>query len=294
MSSLWSEALEDGKSIARRQSHSSSTFTSNFRKAKLAAQDGQYSKAIKALTSDELATPSPEILQEMQNKHPQRSPPTVPQDPDLLPVFLSEPAVLKGVRSFPNTSAHGPSGLHPSHLRESIWCPSPDCAAQVLTSLTSLVNLLAASRALPSVLPHLCGAIHLASHKKSGGHRPIAVGEVLLRLTSKCLASASRLSAISSLIPLQLGVGVKGGCKAIIHTMSHLLSFTNGVGASSWIFPMLSTASAGSLCLQRSSIVPHNLQPGWNPAIPASPYFIWANIPSIAAMVCSKVTLSAC
>ena len=63
LSSLWSEALEDGKSLARRQSHSSSTSTSNFRRAKLAAQDGQYSKAIKAIIYP--AANIPYLLQEM-------------------------------------------------------------------------------------------------------------------------------------------------------------------------------------------------------------------------------------
>ena len=224
-SSLWSEALEDAQSLAKRQSRASaSTSTSNYRSAKRAAQDGRYSKAIQALTSDGLASPSPEILREMQKKHPQASPPSVPLEQVPSPAILSEPAVLKGVRSFPNDSAPGPSGLRPSHLQEAIRCPSPDWAAQALNTLTCLVNLLAAGRAPPPVLLHLCGASLLASPKKSGGHRPIAVGEVLRRLTSKCLAIASRSSAISSLIPLQLGVGVKGGCEAIIHTTSHLLS----------------------------------------------------------------------
>ena len=113
LSSLWSEALEDAQSLAKRQSRSSSsTSASNFRRAKRAVQDGQYSKAIKALTSDGLASPSPEILQEMQSKHPQAPPPSVPPDPVPSPAVLSEPAVLKGVRSFPNASAPGPSGLH--------------------------------------------------------------------------------------------------------------------------------------------------------------------------------------
>ena len=224
-SSLWSEALEDAQSLAKRQSRSSaSTSTSNYRRAKRAAQDGRYGKAIQALTSDGLASPSPEILREMQKKHPQASPPSVLLEQVPSPAILSEPAVFKGVRSFPNDSAPGPSGLRPSHLQEAIRCPSPDWAAQALNTLTSLVNLLAAGRAPPPVLLHLCSASLLASPKKSGGHRPIAVGEVLRRLTSKCLAIASRSSAISSLIPLQLGVGVKGGCEAIIHTTSHLLS----------------------------------------------------------------------
>ena len=46
-------------------------------------------------------------------------------------------------------------------------------------TLTNLINLLAADQAPSSVCPYFCGANLLASHKKSGGHRPIAIGHVL-------------------------------------------------------------------------------------------------------------------
>ena len=73
--SLWSEALDDGRSLAKRRHQSASASSSgNFWRAKLAVQDGQYTKAIRALTSEGLASPSPEVLQEMQNKHPQAPP----------------------------------------------------------------------------------------------------------------------------------------------------------------------------------------------------------------------------
>jgi len=66
LGSLWSEALEDARSLTRRQARSSApTSTSNPRRARRAAQDGRYTKAIQALTSDGLASPSPEILHEM-------------------------------------------------------------------------------------------------------------------------------------------------------------------------------------------------------------------------------------
>ena len=79
-------------------------------------------------------------------------------------------------------------------------------------------------RTPPSVIPHLCGASLLACHKKNGGLHPIAVGEVLRRLTSKCLSFAACSAAFSRLAPLQLGVSVKGGCEAVIHSVSHLMS----------------------------------------------------------------------
>ena len=164
--------------------------------------------------------------------------------------MFSESAILKGVRSFPSSSAPCPSGLRPSHLREAVDCPSPDRVNSVLSSLTKFAkfaNLLAAGQTPPSFLPHLCGAILLACQKKSRGLRPIAVGEVLRWLFSKCLATAARLTSFSSLAPLQLGVGVGGGCEAIIHATSQLMSsspvnqrwslfldFTNAFNSISW------------------------------------------------------------
>ena len=60
-------------------------------------------------------------------------------------------------------------------------------------------------------------------------------------------------------------------------------------GASSWTSPTPSTVSAESPCSQRSGNAPHI----WTPATPVSPYSIWVRIPSIAAVVCSRGTLSA-
>ena len=177
-----------------------------------------------ALTSDGLATPSAEILEEMLSKHPQAAPPTLPSGQVPPPLTVSESAVKRGVRSFPNGSAPGPSELCPSHLREAVGCPSPDRANRFLSSLTRFLNLLAAGRAPPTITPHLCGASVLASRKRNGGHRPIAVGEVLRQLVSKCLASLVRSPAISLLAPLQLGVSVQGGCEAIVHATSQLMT----------------------------------------------------------------------
>ena len=48
-----------------------------------------------------------------------------------------------------------------------------------LKALTITVNQLIEGLAPPLGVPHLCGATLLAIKKKGGGHRPIAVGEVL-------------------------------------------------------------------------------------------------------------------
>ena len=101
---LWSEAVSGGQSLSKRMQSSSrsSNPSHHIRRAKQAVQDGQYSKAIKALSSSGLATPSAEVLQEMLNKHPQAAPPTLPSSSVPPPLTLSESAVRRGVRSFPN------------------------------------------------------------------------------------------------------------------------------------------------------------------------------------------------
>ena len=115
---LWSEAVAEGQFLSRhaQSSSPSSQLSRNIKRAKLAVQDGQYSKAIKTLTSVGLATPSAEVLQEMPVKHPQIAPPTLPPGSVPPSTTVTESVVRKGVRSFSNGSAPGPSGLHPSHL----------------------------------------------------------------------------------------------------------------------------------------------------------------------------------
>ena len=220
---LWSEAVEGAQSLSKR-SRSAPQRSINIRRAKMATQEGQYSKAIRALTSDGLATPSATVLQEMLTKHPQSASASLPPGPVPPSISVSESTVRKGVRSFPNGSAPGPSGLRPSHLREAVGCPSPDQSNQLLAALTRFVNCLASGRTPTTITPHLCGATLLASKKPKGGHRPIAVREVLRRLVSKCLATSAHRQALALLSPLQMGVGVRGGCEAIVHATNWLMS----------------------------------------------------------------------
>ena len=79
----------------------------------------------------------------------------------------------------------------------------------------------------PRCYPHLCGGNLLAGCKKGSGHRPIAVREVLRRLVSNCLSRCILTDALQVLTPLQVGVGVRGGCEAVVHSVSHILEDMN-------------------------------------------------------------------
>ena len=76
-------------------------------------------------------------------------------------------------------------------------------------ALTRLVNTMAVGKTHKEVTPYFCRGNLFASVKKMGGHRPVAVGDILMRLTSKCIAVAGR--AIDYLSPFLFDVGVQGG-----------------------------------------------------------------------------------
>ena len=120
-----------------------------------------------------------------------------------------------------------PCGLRVQHLREA---GPPGAANNLHEHLAGLVNLLAQGQACPEIAPVLAGAGLVALPKPHGGVRPIAVGEVLRRLTGKCLMTLARDEARSFFWPVQLGVAVPAGvesCRAhstgLVWPQCHLL-----------------------------------------------------------------------
>ena len=131
--------------------------------------------------------------------------------------------VVRALRSFPSDSTPGPSNFRASHFKEAVLCSSPVQANYALQGLLGVVNLLCGGHAPPDVVPHLCDASLFACRKKGGGLHPIAIGEVLRRLVSKCVSRAVRAEATGVLSHLQVGVGVPAGYEAIVHSVSCVL-----------------------------------------------------------------------
>ena len=121
---------------------------------------------------------------------------------------------MEALLSFHSLSAGGPSGTRAAHIREAI---GSDRGGTLLSTMTSIINNLAAGKVPSEVSPFLCGANLFAALKKSGGHRPVAVGETLRRWTAKCVTRKATADCEGYLTPNQLGVGVKCGAEAIIH-----------------------------------------------------------------------------
>ena len=127
--------------------------------------------------------------------------------------------ILGALRSFPKGTAAGPSGLRVQHLLDVANIPLP---TSICSFLRDIVTLLASGKAPPLVSKYLAGGNLTALNKLKEGSahdiRPIAVGEVLRRLTGKCsLCTLTKHKATEFFQPLQFGVACPSGTEEVIH-----------------------------------------------------------------------------
>jgi hypothetical protein len=226
---LWAEAVRFTSDQAKKgqkrkrsvkeegQTEEQERLKRNSRRAATLAGEGQFTRALQALTSNGMAEQTTATVKAMREKHPPAPNPIGPlPTTEHTPLSVSSQEVLKAATRFRKGSAPGPSGLRPEHLRSALLS-FPTRRDGALTALTRLTNRMLAGKVPAVVAPYLCGARLHAAKKKDGGIRPIAVGNLLRRLTSKCAAVSVAGKAAALLSPLQVGVGVRGGCEAVVH-----------------------------------------------------------------------------
>lgn len=220
----WQQAQEECAAAALQRSHSrrhtdaAAQQRANVRKAKSLAREGRAADAVKALTSTGHAAETASTLQALRSKFPSAAPPALPRTADPVPYEFTAEEVLAAVQSFPTASAGGCIGLKPQHLKEVTACTAiTHTCTYVVAQLTRVVNMLAAGAVAEAIMDVIAGAPLYALAKKAGGIRPVAVGETLRRIVSKCCMRVCRQPAAEELSPSQLAVGVPGGTEALIH-----------------------------------------------------------------------------
>ena len=171
----------------------------------------------------------------MKQKHPASPLPTLPPLPPPIPYSFTAAELIPALNSFNNSTAAGPSGLRASHLKDAFSAKNFSTGVQLIDVMTDVINTVAAGRAPPELAPFLCGANLFAAHKKTGGHRPIAVGETVRRWAAKCLSRKAIEDTREYLAPNQLGVGVRGGCEALIHAANAIYNNNNIPLENKWV-----------------------------------------------------------
>ena len=183
------------------------------------ASEGGFGNACKALVSPPPLLHTAETAERLKEKHPAATQPVdlsaLGNPSNSLVPLADVDLVERSIQSFHRLSGGGPSGLRPIHLKNCLTTVHRD---EVLERCTALVNLLAKGEAPNSLAPFLAGATLMALPKKDDGIRPVAVGEVLRRLTAKCLCSAYKEQASAFFFPLQIGVGHALGTEVGLET----------------------------------------------------------------------------
>ena len=186
-------------------------------KAVSLVEEGKYGQGGKALTSPPLVAHDSASEATLRSKHP-RGANVDPESARGLPPAnpVDSAATLKALKAFPKGAGPGPTGLRPQHLLDG--CAGPEQAA-ALQALSDVVVLLSDARAPAELVPYLAGAALMALPKDDNDLRPVAVGESLRRLTSKCLCATVKDFVRDLLTPLQVGVSCPLGAESAVHVV---------------------------------------------------------------------------
>jgi hypothetical protein len=190
---------------------------------------GSPSKALAALTSAPLAPADDTTIRLLSDRHPpaEQHIPLHLLDPGAgPPPTLTRQQVLHALHTSSRGSAGGPSGWTFEHLR----ILSGSSEAEDL--LADLVILLARGQ-VPAAARGLYTSsrlIPLDKRRPDGSRdvRPVAVGEVFLRLAGRALCLATRGDFARLLLPHQFGVGVSCGAESVVRVIQRALHLRRG------------------------------------------------------------------
>ena len=160
------------------------------------------------------------MLESLQSKHP-----PAPSNIEIIPIPTDIPSMItssqdirEAIRSLSGSSEDGVDGLRPIHLQDLISNQAVEAGNRLIISLTSLVNSFLNGKISDFARILFFPANLTALRKKVGGIRPIAVGNILRRISSKVANHFASHKFSNFLRTVQLGVSVKNACEAAVHS----------------------------------------------------------------------------
>ena len=189
--------------------------------------EGDISAAVRLVVSeDTILQPTDEVLEALRLKHPEPPADLLPTPPAIPNQHLSVSTndITRAIRSFPASSSGGIDGLRPGHIKDLTSPRLAEAGIRLISSITKLVNLMLNGDLGQYARDLLFSANLTALKKKDGGIRPIAVGNIFRRLAAKAICNPAIKDLSQQLQPIQLGVGVPGGCEVAAHAIRLLAS----------------------------------------------------------------------
>ncbi|CAE1263915.1 unnamed protein product [Acanthosepion pharaonis] len=126
-------------------------------------------------------------------------------------------AMVAALKSFSGSSSGGVDGLRPGHIKDLISAHTAEAGEHLKISITALINSLLRAEIPQHARDLIFSANLTALKRKDGGIRPIAVGNIFRRLAAKIACRVVMKETGHELRPVQLGVGIQGGCEAAVH-----------------------------------------------------------------------------
>jgi hypothetical protein len=179
---------------------------------------GSVTRSARVLASAPLAdTRSPAVIAALREKHPFAEPPA-PLEDATPPLRIDAEVLERALKRLEakRGSAGGPTGMTYEHV-----LAATKTSSAAFNATLAFVNLMLTGK-LPRHSTLLDSSL-VGLQKPDGGARPIAIGEVLYRLTGLCAMTACEELG-RSLAPLQLAVGVSGGVEALAHAVRSALA----------------------------------------------------------------------
>ena len=175
-----------------------------------------------AASDDSVAPFDNNTYEKLQSKHPPRAPNHAQQNvEDSLITF--EPIVSKAINSFPSGSSGGPSLLVPQLYKDLIGKSNGSVGNEFVQKLTSVLNIVLEGKVPVGLRPFFFGAKLIGLRKKDGGIRPIAVGNTLRRICSKCVSSFATDQRRIDFHGTQFGCGTSRGAETAAHVFRNLI-----------------------------------------------------------------------
>ena len=179
------------------------------------------------LCSNGIAANSRKTWEALKSKHPHSPPLTIPMDhlsqssPNILSADFD---ILSIIHYFPKDAVCVPSRLRIQHILDALEATLPNSVTKVLLSVA---NLLASGKVSAEITIHLAGEslIVIAINKSKDPNcdvRTIAMGEVMCRLTSRCLCAMVKNKAADYFSQQQLEVKLIHSLRACVdHHWNH-------------------------------------------------------------------------
>ena len=119
-------------------------------------------------------------------------------------------------------------------------CNCKATGQSLLTVISSLINLLLEDKCHLDVI-QICWWQFNCASEKSGSIRLIAAGYTWRRLAAKCVNSFTMSRPSDFFAPIQLRVGISGGCESAVHVIRR---FTESMPANEFVIAKLDFKNA--------------------------------------------------